>query len=419
VSERSGKGSWLAAALAATLCLATPTPTRAADATDFDRAWEQKDRAIVIDAYEYNPIDWRALTSDKRIVGFINKASDGVSPPYACDGTETEQRLCKALWKRHAVARELFHTRRAMAKALGLKWGAYHLGRPGNPIEQANHFIDFAEPEPDDLLAIDIEDNLPDQFMSLADAEEFARHVFRRLGRYPVLYTNGSTAKHIADKRRTYPLLSRLPLWYARYKPQIDMHFPKGNWESYALWQFASRSNCGPRRCPYRVPGAPLDIDVNVAPMTAAALADAWPFASLVPERADVFATDTVPVPAARAAALDGTFSVPFVPLDRPLTPAFLAAMLREAGDRQARAIEQPALKTASLRIGPAAVDPGLMRGIGEVAQGLGRGLAGAAGSAGRMLDRFWPKAPDADAADEAPRKEYSQALVGGVPTTP
>ena len=37
-----------------------------------------------------------------------------------------------------------------------------------------------------------------------------------------------TTAQHIADNRDKYPLLSRLPLWYARYKPEIGMHFPEG-----------------------------------------------------------------------------------------------------------------------------------------------------------------------------------------------
>ena len=83
-----------------------------------------------------------------------------------------------------------------MAKALGLKWGAYHLGRPGNPVDQANNFIDFAQPADDDLVALDIEEDDPAQWMSLADAEEFARHIQRRIGRFPILYTNGATAPH-------------------------------------------------------------------------------------------------------------------------------------------------------------------------------------------------------------------------------
>src|SRR5688572_8022706 len=86
-------------------------------ASDFSRPWTRPDRALVLDAYEYNELDWRELAKDERIVGFINKASDGLPPAYSCTGEELEYRLCKALWKRHAVARELFHTRRTLAKA--------------------------------------------------------------------------------------------------------------------------------------------------------------------------------------------------------------------------------------------------------------------------------------------------------------
>jgi GH25 family lysozyme M1 (1,4-beta-N-acetylmuramidase) len=275
--------------------------------SDFSEPWKRADRALVIDAYEYNPIDWQKLVGDKRIVGFINKGSDGVSPPYACRGNETEVKLCKALWKRHAVARELFHTRRTVAKALGLEWGAYHLGRPGNPIEQANNFIDFAEPGPDDLIALDIEENDREKWMSLTDAETFVRHIHTRLGRWPVLYTNGSTALHIAENRDRYTLLSRLPLWYARYKPAIGLHFPKGHWDTYALWQFSAGVNCGPRSCPYRVPGTPLDIDVNVASMSAKELRTAWPFGGLVDKTARTEkVAESVPMPISRRTAIEG-----------------------------------------------------------------------------------------------------------------
>ena len=125
--------------------------------------------------------------------------------------------------------------------------------------------------------------------MSLEDAEEFAQHVHRRIGRFPILYTNGATAQYIADNREKYPLLSRLPLWYARYKPEIGMHFPTGNWQGYALWQFSSQANCDDRTCPYRVAGTPNDIDVNVASMNAGELRKAWPFGALldVPDEID------------------------------------------------------------------------------------------------------------------------------------
>jgi GH25 family lysozyme M1 (1,4-beta-N-acetylmuramidase) len=299
-----------------------------AAASDFSEPWKRPDRALVIDAYEYNPIDWAALATDKRIAGFIAKASDGLPPPYFCAGDETAYRLCKALWKRHAVARELFHTRKAMAGMLGLKWGAYHLARPGNPVEQADNFIDFAEPGPDDLIALDIEDNDPEKWMSLEDAEEFVRQIRRRVGRFPVLYTNGMTARHIAENRLRYPLLSRLRLWYARYKPEIDVHFPMGYWQSYTLWQFSAQANCGRVHCPYRVAGTPNDIDVNVVPMSAEDLRQQWPFGGLVDAPAEMLAS--VPLPISREEALKGNVSLTYVAVAPTPTFGELVAALRQ-----------------------------------------------------------------------------------------
>ncbi len=298
----------LMSAAAGSLSLAAWLASASAESS-FSEPWKRSDRAIVIDAYENNPIDWNKLAGDERITGFINKASDGLPPDYHCRGNETERRLCRALWLRYSVARELYQTRKTVAKALGLEWGAYHLGRPGNPIDQANHLIDYAEPGPDDLIAIDIEDNDPEKWMSLEDAEEFARHIHRRLGRWPVLYTNGSTAHFIADNRHRYPILSRLPLWYARYKSEIGPHFPKGNWDGYALWQFSSQANCNDRSCPYRVPGTKNDIDVNVAAMDEDALRKAWPFGELIEAKEMLLAS--VPVPVSRELALEG--EVPLV----------------------------------------------------------------------------------------------------------
>lgn len=320
---------WKATILAA---LAAAWLPACAMASDFSEPWKRPDRAIVIDAYEYNPIDWREMSKDKRIVGFIAKGSDGMPPAYRCTGDETERRLCSALWKRYAVAKELFQSRRHIATDLGLEWGAYHLGRPGNPEAQADHFLDFSEPGPDDLIALDIEENDPTKWMSLEDAEIFARRIRQRVGRYPVLYTNGTTAQHIADNRSRYPILSRLPLWYARYKPEIGTHFPKGHWQSYALWQFASQSNCNARRCPYRVPGTRFDIDVNVASMSAEDLRKAWPFGELLDVPPDALVS--VPVPVARVDALKGDGIPAYVEVALAAAVVASAADYRRMGER-------------------------------------------------------------------------------------
>jgi GH25 family lysozyme M1 (1,4-beta-N-acetylmuramidase) len=250
----------------------------------FNQPWREKSRALVIDAYEHNSIDWATMVTDKRIAAFIGKASDGDGEPWNCAGEAVTHDVCRLKFRRYFVAQELYQTRRLLAKSLGLKWGSYHLGRKGNPIAQADHYLDFAEPSADEVMVLDIE-GLEDKWMSLEDAETFARRVHQKTGRYPMLYVNGSTAKHIADRRDEYRLLSRLKLWYARFAPEIEGHFPKGNWDSYALWQFAATPNCNARRCPYRVPGTPTDIDVNVADMTVAELRAAWPFDGLVDER--------------------------------------------------------------------------------------------------------------------------------------
>ena len=333
------------ALLAAAVALGT-----AAQASDFSEPWKNADRPLVIDAYEYNSIDWAQLVTDKRVVGFINKASDGLPPPYFCFGGETDVKLCKALWKRFAVTRELFQTRKVVAKALGLKWGAYHLARPGNPVEQANNFIDFAEPSPDDLMALDIEGIDPTQWMSLEDAEEFVRQVHRRLGRFPVLYVNGKTAQYIANNRYQYRLLSRLPLWYARYKPDIDVHFPMGNWQGYALWQFSAQANCGHFSCPYRAPGTPNDIDVSVAPMSADQLRQEWAFGGLLDVPADYLAS--IPVPVSRERALAGKVTITYADVATPPTVEEMVAVLGACWEKFRDGFRMPVVKTVPQRPG-------------------------------------------------------------------
>jgi len=256
-----------------------------AQASDYNAPWRDKNKAIVLDAYERNHVDWMELVKNKQIRGFIGKASDGLPSPYACPGNKTKRIICKKSFKNYFMKQQLYHTRKLLAKNLGLKWGAYHLGRPGNPIAQANHFIQFAKPEPDDLIALDIEHDNPKKWISLEDAEIFAKHIYKRIGRYPVLYTNHNTAQRIALRKDELPILSRLPLWYARYKRNTTGSFPMGNWESFAMWQFSAGVNCNKRRCPYRVKGAPNNIDVNVSNLTIEEFDKAWPFNGLVEER--------------------------------------------------------------------------------------------------------------------------------------
>ncbi len=322
---------------AAALALSLATLAKAE--TVFHKPWKSENHALVIDAYEFNELNIAAIAGDKRVAGFINKGSDGLPPVWGCKTSisDLEKDLCKNQWRLYAVSRELFHTRKELAKALGLKWGSYHVGRPGNPIDQANHFIDFTDPQPDELIAIDIEDLASGKYISLADAELYARHIYRRLGRYPVLYINDDTAKHLARQRDEYPLLSRLPLWYARYKPEIAASFPKGNWDSYALWQFASHLNCGKRACPHRIQGTGNDIDINVANMDVKALKAAWPLDGLVPTKDPKSSKDFSRVLVATAT---GNFKSL-----KPVLAGITQSMSQHASRIVAKAIEIPAYR--------------------------------------------------------------------------
>lgn len=283
------------------LVAALPVCAAAHDVTP----WKKPENAIVIDAYELNEIDWSQMLTDTRIAGFISKASDGLPESYSCKGEHGGDTVahCKTMWRKYAVSRELYETRRLLARSRGLLWGAYHLARPGNPVDQANHFLDYANPHADEMMVLDIEGIDSERYMSLEDAQVFAGHIKTRTGRYPVLYTNHSTARHIALNRDKYRILSRLPLWYARYRPGIEGAFPMGNWDNYALWQFSAAVNCSARRCPYRVKGAENDIDVNVAPMDKAQLSAVWAFGSLLPEKplAPVDTMLTASIPTGRA----------------------------------------------------------------------------------------------------------------------
>ena len=149
--------------LAALMALATlPFPAMAADV----EPWKTPENAIVIDAYELNEIDWSEMLSDKRIAGFISKASDGLPESYSCKGEHSGDTVahCKTMWRKYAVSRELYETRRLLARSKGLLWGAYHLARPDNPIDQANHFLDYAKPQDDEMMVLDIEGIDPDNY---------------------------------------------------------------------------------------------------------------------------------------------------------------------------------------------------------------------------------------------------------------
>lgn len=218
----------------------------------FNSPWERTDTTIVIDAYELNSINWNQMATDSKVAGVIHRSSIGM-------------RVDKR-----------YNERKEIAKQRGYLWGAYHLGRRGNTIAQAELFLDLINDEEDTLMILDLEDTNSSRFMSLDEAMIFMEYVYEQTGRIPVVYANHSTTRLLNQRLSQHPLLQQAKLWYARFKSHVT-DFPVGIWNNYFLWQFSSEINCSRTgSCLYNVPGTRFDMDVNVYNGTEAQLRYDW-----------------------------------------------------------------------------------------------------------------------------------------------
>src|SRR4026207_2443413 len=93
--------------------LVVSSTTVLAQSPEFTEPWKNPNVALAIDPFEGNEIDWELLATEKRVVAIIHRATIG-----------------------DRVDRK-YHERKIEAKKRGYKWGAYHLGKPGDPIKQA------------------------------------------------------------------------------------------------------------------------------------------------------------------------------------------------------------------------------------------------------------------------------------------
>lgn len=222
------------------------------NANEFSQPWESPSAAIILDPYEKNKINWDELQKDRKVVAIIHKATEGLR-----------------------VDKE-YQARMAEAKKRGYLWGSYHLGRPGNPIEQAEKYLSVIDASDSDLIALDLEE-ISSNFMNLKDANEFIEYIAKKTNRIPILYTNHSTTKKIISESSKDSIILKSPLWYARFRREIP-DFPIGGWKTYTIWQFSSEINCTTNvSCLYRVPGTAMDMDVNVFNGTITTLKEKWP----------------------------------------------------------------------------------------------------------------------------------------------
>ena len=222
----------------------------------FQGPWSDPTKAIVIDFYEENLIDWNMLATDPRVCALIHEATNG----YYID--------------------RAYQKRKSEAEKRGYKWGSCHVGIPGDPVKQADFYLSVARPAADELMALDLEDLDPEQSMTLEQARGFIQRIKEKTGRYPMVYGDGSVIREISYRYGRDGVFSQTPLWYARFRGSIA-NFPKGTWDNYTLWQFKSEMNCSWSQidsCPYLVPGTRTDMDVNVYNGTIDELRKNWPF---------------------------------------------------------------------------------------------------------------------------------------------
>src|SRR5216684_6197769 len=242
------------------LLLACSSLTAFAQSPEFSEPWKNPKIALAIDPYERNDIDWEKLATDRRVVAIIHRATIG-------DRADRK-----------------YAERRDEAKKRGYKWGAYHFGRPGDPIKQADFFLKTVKPAADELIALDLESVGEAKDMSLEEARVFIKRIEEKTGRYPLIYANNEVTKAISDQYGADDVFAKTRLWYARFKRNVT-DFPSGTWTTYTIWQFSSEQNCTPanrRACLYTVPGTEYDMDVDVYNGTIEELRSKWPLLSLM-----------------------------------------------------------------------------------------------------------------------------------------
>ncbi len=222
------------------------------DAQKFNQAWKRTDTALLLDCYQGNSINWDKVSTDKRVVGVIHRATIGLRVDAK------------------------FAERKDIADRKGFLWGGYHLGKPGDPIQQAQLFLKTIGDTQNTLMVLDLEDTSDKNMMGIADAQKFMQYVYEQTGKMPVVYANHIVTKALSDSFKSDPYFRASRLWYARFRTSIP-DFPNSLWPTYFIWQFSSAINCAKTgSCLYNVPGTDRYIDVNVFYGTKEALRQQW-----------------------------------------------------------------------------------------------------------------------------------------------
>ena len=165
---------------------------------------------VVIDLSHYNTITSFTEIKSAGIAGIIHKATQATN------------------WIDSTYAQ-----RKPQALAAGLWWGAYHFGTNEDGAAQAQYFLSKVNPGPNDLLALDFEEN-PQSQMTIAQAEQFVTEVFNQTGRYPGFYSDALAGKMLGNN--TSAILANCWFWRAQYGASAPI--VPATWPTWTMWQY-------------------------------------------------------------------------------------------------------------------------------------------------------------------------------------
>ncbi len=165
---------------------------------------------VVVDLSHFNQVTSFQEIQQSGIVGVIHKATEGTGwadPTYA--------------------------SRKPQAVAAGLWWGSYHFGVNEDGAAQAQYFLSTVNPQPQDLLALDFEQN-PSSQMTIGQAEQFVTEVYKSTGRYPGFYSDALAGSLLGDSQNS--ILANCWFWRAEYGGTPPAVPP--TWPTWTMWQY-------------------------------------------------------------------------------------------------------------------------------------------------------------------------------------
>lgn len=180
--------------------------------------------SMVVDvSFNVGAIDFRKLR-DGGVVGVVHRASLGI-----------------------ANNDKNYAPRRKEAEAAGLLWGAYHVATGANVTTQFNHFLKAAAPDAKTMLALEINEALIGNAISLRQVREFLQQIEAELGRAAVVCGGRYLKELLLDRNDSY--LGAHRLWWVQYASEVSL---QSSWSSYWLWQHSDGYH-GPK--PHTVAG--------------------------------------------------------------------------------------------------------------------------------------------------------------------